>query len=275
MAVGHYENFPVASILLPARLRHPIATIYRFARTADDWADEGDHPPAVRLAALARMSADLDRIEHGTPATDPAMHALAAVIAEHRLPIPLFRDLLDAFAQDVVKSRYASFDEVLDYARRSANPIGRLLLHLFGRTESEALARSDDICTALQLVNFWQDVAIDLAKDRVYLPQDDLARFGVREADLAGPVAGPAFRALLEFEIARTRAMLHRGACLGRMLRGRAGLEIRMIVAGGDTILEKLLACGCDIYRQRPVLRMPDWLSMLGRALFSDGRIAA
>ena len=170
MAVNHYENFPVASVLLPGRLRRPVELIYAFARQADDFADEGDWPPAVRLANLASFGGQLDLIEQGATPDSPLFVDLAAIIDEFGLPIGLFRDLLSAFSQDVVKARYADFSEVMDYCRRSANPVGRLLLHLYRATDSRSLAWSDNICTSLQLINFWQDVQIDYLKDRIYLP---------------------------------------------------------------------------------------------------------
>ena len=276
MAVGHYENFPVASLVLPRRLRRPITAIYRFARSADDIADEGDAPPAARLEALARFGAKLDRIERGEPVVDEPLFAeLAAVIAEHRLPLAPFRDLLSAFAQDCVKSRYADFDELMDYSRRSADPVGRLLLHLFGAVDPDSVAASDRICSALQLVNFWQDVAIDRAKDRIYLPLEDMRRFGVSEEDLDRGEPTPQFRELLRFQVERTRRMLYQGASLGRRLQGRIGLELRLVIAGGDTILEKILTAGCDVFRRRPVLRPWNWAAMLLHALTGDGRVAA
>ena len=275
MGVGHYENFPVASVLLPAHLRPPVVAIYRFARTADDYADEGDLTPPERLARLQRLGDELDRIERGERLESPLAREVAQAVARHDLPLGLFHDLLDAFSQDVLKSRYANFSELLDYSRRSANPIGRLLLHVFDATGTETFRCSDLICSALQFINFWQDTAIDYAKGRIYLPQDDMQRHGVTEAQLAAAEANAAFRSLMQFQIARTRAMLHEGAALGRMLPGRIGLEIRMVVAGGDTILQKVLDANCDVFRTRPVLRAPDWIAMLMRAVFGDGRLAA
>jgi len=275
MGVGHYENFPVASLLLPASLRRPIAAIYRFARTADDIADEGDAPAALRLEQLARMGRQLDRIEAGESVQEPLFAELGSAIAGYRLPLAPFRDLLSAFAQDCVKTRYADFVQLTDYARRSADPVGRLLLVLFGAATPQALACSDRICSALQYINFWQDVSIDYAKGRIYLPQDEMERFGVDEAHLAAAAPSERLRALLRFQVERTRALLHEGAALGRMLSGRIGLEIRMVIAGGDTILQKIVAADYDVLRRRPVLRAPDWLGMLARALTGDGRIAA
>src|SRR5687768_6999667 len=179
MAVGHYENFPVASLLLPAPLREPIEVIYRFARSADDFADEGDDPPEVRLRKLNDYRRQL------AAPTAPLLQDVGKIIREHELPVALFADLLDAFSQDVTKKRYADYAELLDYCRRSANPVGRLLLHLFKRTSDSNLRHSDAICSALQLVNHWQDVDIDFTRDdRVYLPQDEMARFGVTERHL-------------------------------------------------------------------------------------------
>src|SRR5258706_5592900 len=185
MSVGHYENFPVASVLLPAALRHPVSVIYRFARTADDFADEGVLAPAERLAYLEGYRAELRRLEAGHPPASSLFRELGEVATAYRLPFAPFYDLLDAFSQDVTKLRYADFAEVADYCRRSADPVGRLMLHLFGAAEPENLSRSDAICSALQLINFWQDVEIDFRKNRVYLPQDEMVRFGVSEAQIA------------------------------------------------------------------------------------------
>jgi squalene synthase HpnC len=275
MAVGHYENFPVASLLLPAHLRRPVAAIYRFARSADDIADEGDLPAPERLRQLAEFDAQLTLIECGEPVHEPLFQELAAMIDRFHLPLAPLRDLLSAFSQDCVKPRYADFDELLDYSRRSANPIGRLLLHLFDADTADAVACSDRICTALQLINFWQDVAIDYAKGRIYLPLDDMRRYAVSEAQLGRGEANGAFQALMRHEVQRTRQLLHAGAALGQRLRGRIGLEIRMVVAGGDTILHKLIAADYDVFRRRPVLRAWDWISMLLRSLGGDGRISA
>src|SRR5512139_1857095 len=179
MPVGHYENFPVASWLLPAPLRRPVSVIYRFARSADDFADEGEAPGPDRLARLDAYRSELRRIEAGESPATALFRDLREIIAAHDLPLEPFYDLLDAFSQDVTKSRYADFAEVMDYCRRSANPVGRLLLHLFGRTTPTDLEQSDLVCSALQLVNFWQDVPIDYAKGRIYLPQDEMRAHGV------------------------------------------------------------------------------------------------
>jgi squalene synthase HpnC len=259
--VGHYENFPVASLLLPAPLREPIEIIYRFARGADDLADEGSDAPEIRLQKLNSYRKQLE-----TP-TAPLFHDLRKVIREHGLPAQLFVDLLDAFSQDVTKKRYASYAEILDYCGRSANPVGRLLLHLFKRTTDSELRASDAICSALQLINFWQDVDIDYTKDnRVYLPQDEMARFGVTEQHLQKKLCDDAWRALMDFQIQRTRKLMLSGAPLGRSLPGRVGLEIRTTVQGGLRILEKIEKAGYDVFRKRPILRGLDWPLILARA---------
>ena len=264
MGVDHYENFPVASRLLPAALRAPVRAIYRFARTADDIADEGDAAPAERLAQLAALDAQLDRIAARQPSDWPD---LAAAVAAHDLPLHLLRDLLSAFAQDVRIKRYADYDALLDYCRRSANPIGRLLLHLFRREEPALLAQSDAICSGLQLVNFWQDIDIDWRKDRVYLPQAELQRFGIDEAQIGRQRADAQWSALLGAQVARARAMLLSGAPLARALGGRIGWELRLVVQGGLRIAEKIDAAAGDVFRRRPVLSATDWALMTARAL--------
>jgi squalene synthase HpnC len=266
MAVGHYENFPVASVLLPARLRGPVKAIYAFARSADDFADEGDAPAGARLAALEQYRAALRDIRAGRDPGTPLFRSLAAAIADFGLPYDPFFALLDAFSQDVVKRRYAHFGEVLHYCERSANPVGALLLHLFEATTRENLRRSDEICSGLQLVNFWQDVEIDYRKGRIYLPADEMARFGVDERDIAARTSGPEWQNLIAYQTDRARAMLESGAPLAKALPGRIGLELRMIVQGGLRILEMLDAAHGDMFRHRPVLRPADWALMLWRA---------
>ena len=268
MPVDHYENFPVASLLLPRHLRQPIEVIYHFARSADDIADEGHASDNERLAALDAYRSELDRIERGERVTAPLFTRLAEVIDEWRLPVVLFRDLLDAFAQDVVKKRYADYAEVLDYCRRSANPVGRLLVHLADRASEENLRHSDATCTALQLINFWQDIAIDWKKDRVYLPQADLQHFAIRETQIAEHRWTPEWEALLAFQTQRARELMHSGAPLVHQLPGRMGWEIRFTVQGGLRILEKIDRVRGDVFRHRPQLKPADWLIIGSRALF-------
>jgi len=274
MAVDHYENFPVASLLLPARLRGAVRAIYRFARSADDLADEGDAAPAERLAALAAYRAELHAIglepAAGRPAPDPALAPvfapLAQAIARHQLPIAPFYDLLSAFEQDVSVTRYETHDDLLDYCSRSANPVGRLMLHLYGAARPENLRLADAICTGLQLANFWQDVRLDWHKGRVYLPQQDLRRHGLGDDDIARQAVTPAWTAMMREQTARARALLRSGAPLARSLPGRIGLELRLVVQGGLRILERIDACAGDVFLNRPVLRARDWAIMLWRA---------
>lgn len=266
MGVDHYENFPVASVLLPRHLRYPITVIYRFARNADDFADEGVRTDEERLTLLNQYRVQLDRIEAGRPISDPLFVEVQAIIRQYSLPVQLFRDLLDAFSQDVVQKRYADFAELLDYCRRSANPVGRLLLYLFNEASEDNLRMSDAICSSLQLANFWQDVAIDWKKDRIYIPLDDMQRFGVTEDQIDRAYAGGAWPDLLRFEIERTRRLLLSGAPLGQILPGRLGLEIRATIMGGAIILRKV-DDNPDVFRHRPVLRPWDWVHIIYRAL--------
>ena len=267
MDVDHYENFPVASLLLPPQFRHPVAQIYRFAREADDFADEGNDPDALRLARLQQFRDQLCKIERGLIPDSDQFTVLAGVIHRYQLPVALFHDLLSAFSQDVRRNRYAKFPDVLDYCRRSANPIGRLLLHLFDRATADNLRWSDSICSALQLVNFWQDIAIDYAKNRIYLPQDEMAAYGVTERHVAEQLCDRKWVALMGHQVARSRDLLQSGAPLGQALPGRIGLEIRVTIQGGLRILEKLQAEGYDMFRRRPVLKWFDWPLLLARAL--------
>lgn len=263
MPVDHYENFPVASWLLPRHLRAPVAAVYWFARTADDIADEGDATPGQRLAALASLRGGLHRMAEGAPPEGPPFAALAPVAARHRLPAGLFHLLLDAFEQDVSVHRYTTFAALLDYCRRSADPVGRLMLHLYGFADASHLERSDAVCTGLQLANFWQDVAVDWTKGRLYIPQEDLDRHGVAESDIADGRTSARWSALMRFQTARTRTLLEQGWPLARTLPGRIGWELRLVIAGGLRILDRIDAVDGDVFRHRPVLRRTDWWPML------------
>ncbi|MFA5488200.1 MAG: squalene synthase HpnC [Candidimonas sp.] len=295
MPVDHYENFPVASLLLPRRLREPVENIYRFARSADDLADEGDAPPEDRLAALEQYRQALRTIASGAPippfdetGLSEVFVPLQASIAAFGLPIRPFEDLLSAFEQDVVKTRYASAQELMDYCRRSANPVGRLMLHLYNVRDETSLAQSDAICSGLQLTNFWQDVAVDWRKDRVYLPRDAMLAHGVDEryidergrdcgdASAQGardPRQDAAWRDLMREQAAHARGLLLRGAPLARRLPGRIGFELRLVVLGGLRILERLDTLHYDMFRHRPTLGKADWLSLLPRALLFTPRL--
>ena len=267
MSVDHYENFPVASILMPRRLVPAVEAIYAFARGADDVADEGDAAPAERLAGLAQYEAALDDIEAGRTPGRPMFARLGEMVVRHRLPLQPLRDLLSAFRQDVVTTRYPDYASLLDYCRRSANPVGRLMLALYGVEGERNLREADAICSALQLINFWQDVGVDIAKGRIYLPQEDLARFGVLDADIEAGLDTPAWRALMAFEVERARALMLAGAPLAARLPGRIGWELRFVVQGGLRILELIERASYDVYRRRPTVGKLDYLVMLGRAV--------
>ncbi|ASK28085.1 squalene synthase HpnC [Neisseria chenwenguii] len=268
MSVNHYENFPVGSLAMPRRLRKPVHAIYAFARTADDTADEGNAEDAERLQGLDHLENELDLIRNGKKPETPLMQRLQnEAIRPFSLPLEPFYDLLSAFHQDVVKKRYQNFGELVDYCRRSANPVGRIMLHLYGETDPVSIAQSDGICTALQLINFWQDVAVDWQKDRVYIPQDDLTRFNVSEAQISGGQADFAFQRLMAYECERAFQMLKGGSPLGKTLKGRIGFELRMIIVGGQLILQKLDGCKYNVFEQRPVLDKKDWLIIVKRAL--------
>jgi len=259
VSVGHYENFPVASRLVPATLRPAVVAIYRFARSADDIADEGDASDEVRLALLASYDAALDAIARGETPQGAPFSELANAIRAHDLPIGLFHALISAFRQDVTTKRYATYADVTDYCERSANPVGRLLLALYRRQGGDNLRWSDAVCTGLQLTNFWQDVAIDWQKDRVYLPQEDLDRFGVTLGHIADGRLDAGMRELMRFETARTRALLESGRPMVRALPWRVGLELSAVIAGGLRILSRIDAAGGDVFERRPVLRKRDW----------------
>ncbi len=267
MSVGHYENFPVASVLVPKRLRPAVVAIYRFARSADDLADEGDAPPEERLAALAAYDDALAAIGRGEiPPAEP-FPALAAAIRAHALPLSSLSDLVSAFRQDVVVARYPRYEDLLDYCRRSANPVGRLMLRLYDAETPANLAASDAVCTGLQLANFWQDVAGDWARGRVYLPQEDLARFGVVDAQIGQGLCDANWRTLIAFETARTRTLLDAGRPLAARLPLRLGLEIAGVIAGGLRILSRIDAVDGDVFRRRPVLHGFDWCAVAYHAL--------
>ncbi|SFU55816.1 squalene synthase HpnC [Polaromonas sp. YR568] len=269
--VSHYENFPVASLLCPPRLRPPIAAIYWFARTADDIADEGDAPPQTRLDDLAAYRADLMATAAGLPPSPrwaAVFSQLKPQMAQFGLPVNLLADLLSAFEQDAVKQRYADEAELNDYCRRSANPVGRLLLHLYGIQDAASLQMSDDICTALQLINFWQDLSVDIPRGRIYLPADGWARHGVEEAQLLALEVNPSTLDLIAAYAHSTRATMLKGAPLAKKIPGRGGWELRLVVQGGLRILEKIEAQGFNTLQRRPKLGAWDVVVMGWRALF-------
>ncbi len=276
MSVNHYENFPVASVLLPRHLRRAVTDIYRFARSADDIADEGDALPHERVEQLQRYRHALHNMvsphapdPQQASELDAIFEPLARTVTRHQLPLTPFFDLLSAFEQDVTQTRYPDYASLSEYCRRSANPVGQLMLYLYQSVDTESLAQSDAICTALQLINFLQDVAIDWRKGRLYLPQSDLSRFGVTQSMIAQASVNPAWRALMQFEVDRCRTLLNSGSPLGHRLRGRVGLELRLIIQGGFRILDKIEAAQFDVFHHRPTLRPADWIVMLWRAGFT------
>ncbi|MBK6862511.1 MAG: squalene synthase HpnC [Ideonella sp.] len=270
MSVDHYENFPVASWLCPPALRPAVRAIYAFARTADDLADEGTATRDERLAALTAYERDLHAACAGqalSPRWREVFVPLGPVIARHRLPPVLFTDLLDAFRQDLTQTRYADRAQLLDYCRRSANPVGRLLLHLYGVADAQALRKSDAICSSLQLANFWQDLSIDTARGRLYIPRADCERHGVAAADLLARRDSPMARALIGEMVAWTRRLMLEGAPLVHRVAGRAGWELRLVVQGGLRILQRIEQRGFDALLQRPCLHWHDAPTLAWRAL--------
>jgi squalene synthase HpnC len=281
--ITHYENFPVASFLCPAHLRAPIAAIYHFARTADDLADEGDATATQRLDELQAYRQDLvavcDTVQTAIGSDVPASHRwphvfgpLQIALKTFQLPPQLLHDLLDAFVQDTQKSAaaagYATHAELLDYCSRSANPVGRLLLHLYGVTDALALQRSDAICSALQLINFWQDLSVDIPRGRYYLPNEECKRFGVSQDDiLAQRQTGNATN-LIAHCVTLARASMRFGSQLVHQVPGRAGWELRLVVQGGLRILDRIEALHYATLTKRPTLRWWDYSVMLWRALW-------
>lgn len=280
MSVDHYENFPVASLLLPKRLRQPITHIYWFSRSADDIADEGNHSDAWRLEKLSTYRQALSDIAAKRPfnfgPTDEryAIFApLAPVIYQHHLPIHLFEDLITAFEQDVSVKRHDDYASLFYYCKHSANPVGRLLLHLYQVLDDQSLESSDAICTALQLINFWQDIAIDWDKDRVYIPRDILDRYQLNETYIQKRVLKQPttsqddlrWQQMMQAQVHYARQLLKSGMPLANRLPGRIGLELRLIVLGGLRILERLDQCHYNVFTERPILGKSDWLRLFYR----------
>jgi len=269
VARSHYENFTIGSWLLPRRLRLDLAAVYSFARGGDDLADEG--PDDGRLARLAAWEARLLACARDPADADhPVFLALGHTIARHDLPLEAFRDLLHAFRRDAAgdTGTFATFADVLEYCRCSANPVGRIVLALFGHRDDERQARSDDVCTALQLTNFWQDVAGDLGRGRVYLPAEDIDGFPGSRTALAERAANAGFRRLLAFEVERTRVFFHRGLALGDLVAGRLAREVRLFARGGLAILDRIEAVDFDVFAHRPALRRADLARLVLRGLW-------
>ena len=272
LAQSHYENFPVASRLLPARMRPHIAALYAFARLADDMADEGHRPAADRLADLEGWDARLSSIAAGAaPSAGPHAEvfvALRATIDACRLPPSLLHDLISAFRQDVTVTRYATWDDLLDYCRRSANPVGRLVLRVAGYDRADLDAASDAVCTALQLTNFWQDLEIDWKKGRIYLPAATRDDARAREEDLAARRMTAEWRRALGEAVARKRRLFRAGVPVADGVRGRLRWELRATWLGGTRILDKLEAADYDVFTRRPALTRADVPPILWHTLF-------
>ena len=274
-APRHYENFPVASLLCPPQLREAIVALYHFARTADDLADEGESSASQRLDALSRYREQLVQASLSPPHADSkwawVFSPLHTVLVRHDLPLNLLHALLDAFVQDVDmtarQAGYADEAQLLDYCSRSANPVGRLLLHLYGVRNPSALAQSDAICTALQLINFWQDCGVDLARGRRYFPEDWMGQHGTDAAALRSGASHGGEQALIAHCVQHARQLMASGAPLVHQVPGRAGWELRLVVQGGLRVLEKVEGLGARVLRQRPRLYALDYVVMLWRAL--------
>lgn len=273
LARDHHENFPVASRLLPAPMRPHIAAIYAFARRADDFADEPGPDVNERLRRLDDWTARLDRgmpalqTEAASAGDDLIFVALENTIRAHQLPRSLFHDLLSAFRQDVVTTRYATWRDVLDYCRRSANPVGRLVLRVAGYDSPELDAQSDAVCTALQLTNFWQDLAVDWSRGRLYVPLEDRDRARAQDADLDRGRMTAEWRAALQRATQRTRALFQAGRPVCDAVRGRLGWELRFTWLGGMRILDKTEAMGFDVFNHRPSLTAADAPVLVWQAL--------
>ncbi len=267
IAHNHYENFPVASWFLPRRMRLPIAAIYAFARKADDYADEGNADDNSRIKSLDKMAQNIDNCYAGNPPDLPMYIALSDTIKRFNLPAELFHDLLSAFKQDVTQKRYADFGELMDYCRRSANPVGRLMLHIYGQTDRQSLGHSDALCSALQLINFYQDMAQDYDEnDRIYIPQDEIRAAFVNETYFKNRITDGPMILMMRKQFQRANKLLNAGAPLGKKLKGAFGLEIRLITAGGSRILQKLDQQDDDMF-SRPRIGFADWVWVIWKAI--------
>jgi squalene synthase HpnC len=262
---AHYENFPVASWFLPKERRRHLAALYAYARTADDFADEAEHE-GRRLQQLDQWEQQLDQCLEGS-AENPVFVALADTVRACRLAPEPLRHLLEAYRMDVERSRHDDWDALMHYCSRSADPVGRLVLGVFGHDSPALPPLSDAVCTGLQLANFWQDIAVDLEKDRIYLPADARRRHGVSEDSLRAGEVSPEFRALLAEMIARTREIFQLGRQLPSHVSGTLGFHLRLVWWGGSRILDGIEACGYDVFRRRPTLKKRHRLAIAGRAL--------
>lgn len=265
---AHYENFPVASLFLPEEKRPYIQTLYAFARLADDFADELQRSPSERLDLLNDWERQLRYCYEQTDINHPVFIALRETVQRLDIPIEPLQNLLTAFKMDVTKNRYATLEDLLEYCKHSANPVGRLVLMIFGYRDEHLCTLSDNVCTALQLTNFWQDIAIDLKKNRIYIPLSDFYQFGYSEEDLRKLLVNDRFRRLLQFEVERTRELFYAGAALPSLVDKDLRLELRLVWLGGMTILRKIERKGFDVVHRRPTLGRGNKASLLLKGLF-------
>ena len=270
IARAHYENFPVASWLLPARMRPHIAAIYAFARIADDFADEPGREPAERIRLLDEWQAMLRSAGRGDAPTEPVFRALANTIRTCELPVSLFEDLLSAFRQDVVVDRYQSWDEVMDYCRRSANPVGRLVLRVAGVRRESADRASDALCSALQLANFWQDFGVDWMRGRIYVPREEIIRAGASEQDLASGRMTAEWKAALRACVVVTRRLFETGRPVADAVGGRLRLELKATWSGGMRILDKVERLDYDTLHTRPTIGKRDLPALVAGTLLGN-----
>jgi len=268
IARSHYENFPVASWFVPKEIRKYIWAIYAFARIADDYADEPGYTLAERMDNLFQWEQYLDECYNGNP-THRVFAALADTVERFQIPVELFQNLLTAFRSDVTVKRYATYEEVLEYCCNSANPIGRLVLLLFNYRSETMMELSDHICTALQLTNFWQDISLDLQKDRIYLPLEDLEEFAYSEQDLLDRKFDSRFRKLMAFQVQRTAELFVDGKPLLSRIGKDLSLELRLTWNGGTRILQKIHKQDYNVLIQRPTLTTFDKLGLLFRSFLS------
>lgn len=270
LTFGHYENFPVASFLLPKEKRKYIASIYAFARIADDFADEPGMDPKERMLKLSDWGHDLEECYAGN-AKSEVFVALRETSTKFEIPKDLFLRLLAAFKSDVTTNRYETFDDVLKYCANSANPVGRLVLLLFGYKDERLNEYSDHVCTALQLANFWQDVSVDLDKDRMYLPLEDLRKFGVSKDTVSSRTHSVAFHNLMKFQVSRTREFFERGRPLLEKVGKDLRMELRLTWLGGMQILRKIEKNQYNVLKHRPALSKGEKMILLLRSFLNSG----
>jgi len=266
-ASSHYENFPVASFLVPKSLRKHVAVVYRYARMADDLADEGDLLPEERISALDEMETSLRNAMEGN-FSNPFYQALSSTIHERNLTPSYFYDLLKAFRQDVSVKRYNTFDELMNYCRFSADPVGRIILELFDLRDGNLALLSDKICSALQLTNFYQDVSVDISRGRIYIPLEEMKSFKVTEKDFELKKINTNFKELIKLQVDRARKLFQEGKPLTALLPKPLNFEIKWTVLGGECILRKIESNDYDVLSRRPKLSKPEYFNLFIKSIF-------